>query len=128
MAVIHKIGRRKTAVARVYVSEGTGTITVNKKAFATYFPTPTLQYKVMQPLAMTENATNYDVKVNVYGGGTTGQAEAVRMALARVMCEVGEGNRAILKPEGLLTRDPRMVERKKFGQKKARKKFQFSKR
>jgi len=115
MAVIHKIGRRKTAVARVYVSEGTGKITVNKKEFATYFPTATLQYKVMQPMSMTENATNFDVKVNVYGGGSTGQAEAVRMALARAMCEVGEGNRAILKPEGLLTRDPRMVERKKFG-------------
>ena len=79
-------------------------------------------------MSMTENVENYDVKVNVYGGGSTGQAEAVRMALARVMCEVGEGNRAILKPEGLLTRDPRMVERKKFGQKKARKRFQFSKR
>ncbi|HLW63385.1 MAG TPA: 30S ribosomal protein S9 [Flavobacterium sp.] len=128
MAVIHKIGRRKTAVARVYVSEGSGNITVNKREFATYFPTATLQYKVMQPLAMTENADRYDVKVNVYGGGTTGQAEAVRMALARVMCEIDAENRAVLKPEGLLTRDPRMVERKKFGQKKARKKFQFSKR
>ncbi len=128
MATIHKIGRRKTAVARVYVTEGTGQITVNKKEFATYFPTANLQYKVMQPLAMTENATNFDVKVNVYGGGSTGQAEAVRMALARVMCEVDAENRTILKPEGLLTRDPRMVERKKFGQKKARKKFQFSKR
>lgn len=128
MAVIHKIGRRKTAVARVYVSEGTGKITVNKKEFTTYFPTSTLQYKVMQPLQMTDNASNFDVKVNVYGGGTTGQAEAVRMALSRAMCEAGEGNRAILKPEGLLTRDPRMVERKKFGQKKARKRFQFSKR
>ena len=128
MAVIHKIGRRKCAVARVYVSEGTGNITVNKRAFNAYFPTATLQYKVMQPLAMTENASNFDVKINVYGGGTTGQAEAVRMAIARAMCEVGEGNRAILKPEGLLTRDPRMVERKKFGQKKARKRFQFSKR
>ena len=90
MATIHKIGRRKCAVARVYVSEGTGTITVNKKPFATYFPTATLQYKVLQPMTMTENVTNYDVKVNVYGGGSTGQAEAVRMALARVMCEVGE--------------------------------------
>lgn len=128
MATIHKIGRRKTAVARVYVTEGSGNITVNKKDFKTYFPTPTLQYKVMQPLAMTENEDTFDVKVNVYGGGTTGQAEAVRMALSRVMCEVNEENRAILKPEGLLTRDPRMVERKKFGQKKARKKYQFSKR
>ena len=128
MGVIHKIGRRKTAVARVYVTEGTGNITVNKKEFTTYFPTATLQYKVMQPLTMTENGANFDVKINVYGGGTTGQAEAVRMAIARAMCEVDAENRAILKPEGLLTRDPRMVERKKFGQKKARKRFQFSKR
>ncbi|WP_445455831.1 30S ribosomal protein S9 [Flavobacterium sp. HNIBRBA15423] len=128
MAVIHKIGRRKCAVARVYVTEGTGKITVNKREFTTYFPTATLQYKVLQPLTMTENAENFDIKVNVYGGGSTGQAEAVRMALARVMCEVEAENRAILKPEGLLTRDPRMVERKKFGQKKARKRFQFSKR
>lgn len=128
MATIHKIGRRKTAVARVYVTEGTGKITVNKKDFQVYFPTATLQYKVLQPLSMTQNVENFDVKVNVQGGGTTGQAEAVRMALARVMCEVGEDNRSILKPEGLLTRDPRMVERKKFGQKKARKRFQFSKR
>ena len=118
MGVIHKIGRRKCAVARVYVSEGTGKITVNKREFSNYFPTATLQYKVMQPLAMTENASNFDVKVNVYGGGSTGQAEAVRMAIARAMCEVEAENRAILKPEGLLTRDPRMVERKKFGQKK----------
>ncbi len=128
MGVIHKIGRRKTAVARVYVTEGNGTITVNKREFKTYFPTSTLQYKVLQPLQMTNNAENFDVKINVYGGGTTGQAEAVRMAIARAMCEVGEENRGILKPEGLLTRDPRMVERKKFGQKKARKRFQFSKR
>ncbi|MDN3705708.1 30S ribosomal protein S9 [Myroides ceti] len=128
MGVIHKIGRRKTAVARVYVTEGTGNITVNKKEFTTYFPTATLQYKVMQPLTLTENGANFDVKVNVYGGGTTGQAEAVRMAIARAMCEVDVENRAVLKPEGLLTRDPRMVERKKFGQKKARKRFQFSKR
>ncbi len=128
MDVIHKIGRRKTAVARVYVSKGKGNITVNKKDVNTYFPTATLQYKVNQPLVMTENEKNFDIKVNVYGGGVTGQAEAVRLALSRAMCEVNEENRAILKPEGLLTRDPRMVERKKFGQKKARKKFQFSKR
>ncbi len=128
MEVIHKIGRRKTAVARVYVSEGKGNITVNKKDVNTYFPTATLQYKVNQPLALTNNEGNFDVKVNVFGGGVTGQAEAIRLALSRVMCELDEENRAILKPEGLLTRDPRMVERKKFGQKKARKKFQFSKR
>ncbi len=128
MEVIHKIGRRKTAVARVYVAKGKGNITVNKKDMAVYFPTATLQYKVNQPLAMTNNDGNFDITVNVYGGGITGQAEAVRLALSRAMCEVDAENRAILKPEGLLTRDPRMVERKKFGQKKARKKFQFSKR
>ena len=128
MDTIHKIGRRKTAVARVYVSEGKGNITVNKKDVNTYFPTATLQYKVNQPLALTDNEGNFDIKVNVFGGGVTGQAEAVRLALSRAMCELNEENRSILKPEGLLTRDPRMVERKKFGQKKARKKFQFSKR
>ena len=128
MEVIHKIGRRKTAVARVYLSEGKGNITVNKRDVKSYFPTDTLLYKVNQPLAMTGNEKNFDIKVNVYGGGVTGQAEAVRLALSRAMCELNEENRAILKPEGLLTRDPRMVERKKFGQKKARKKFQFSKR
>ena len=128
MEVIHKIGRRKTAVARVYVSEGKGNITVNKKDVNTYFPTATLQYKVNQPLALTNNEGNFDIRVNVFGGGVTGQAEAVRLALSRAMCELDEENRSILKPEGLLTRDPRMVERKKFGQKKARKKFQFSKR
>ncbi|NDV43232.1 30S ribosomal protein S9 [Flagellimonas sediminis] len=128
MEVVHKIGRRKTAVARVYVSEGSGNITVNKRDLNDYFSTATLQYKVKQPFTLTETADNYDVKVNVYGGGITGQAEAVRLALSRAMCEINEENRGILKPEGLLTRDPRMVERKKFGQKKARKKFQFSKR
>lgn len=128
MEVIHKIGRRKTAVARAYVTKGKGNITINKKAMTTYFPTATLQYKVNQPLVMTNNDGNFDITVNVYGGGITGQAEAIRLALSRAMCELDAENRLILKPEGLLTRDPRMVERKKFGQKKARKKFQFSKR
>jgi small subunit ribosomal protein S9 len=128
MEIIHKIGRRKTAVARIYLSDGSGKITVNKKEMSTYFPTGTLQYKVKQPLMLTENLENFDVKVNVYGGGITGQAEAIRLAISRAMCELNDENRGILKPEGLLTRDPRMVERKKFGQKKARKKFQFSKR
>jgi len=128
METIHKIGRRKTAVARVYVSKGKGNITVNKREFANYFTTPTLRYKVQQPLALTNNENEFDIKINVYGGGITGQAEAVRLAISRAMCELNEENRSILKPEGLLTRDPRMVERKKFGQKKARKKFQFSKR
>lgn len=128
METLHKIGRRKTAVARVYLSEGKGKITVNKKELNNYFPTGTLQYKVNQPLVLTNNDGNFDINVNVYGGGITGQAEAIRLALSRAMCELDEENRSILKPEGLLTRDPRMVERKKFGQKKARKKFQFSKR
>jgi small subunit ribosomal protein S9 len=128
MEVIHKIGRRKTAVARVYLSEGKGNITVNERGLNDYFPTATLQYKVKQAFTLTSTEDNYDVKVNVYGGGITGQAEAIRLALSRAICEINEENRAVLKPEGLLTRDPRMVERKKFGQKKARKKFQFSKR
>jgi small subunit ribosomal protein S9 len=128
MEVIHKIGRRKTAVARLYLSAGKGNITINKRDITEYFPTATLQYKVKQPFALTETEDTYDVNVNVYGGGITGQAEAVRLALSRALCEVDQENRVVLKPEGLLTRDPRMVERKKFGQKKARKKFQFSKR
>lgn len=128
METIHKIGRRKTAVARVYVSEGKGNITVNQRDLNDYFSTAILQYKVKQPFSLTGSEDSYDVKVNVYGGGITGQAEAIRLALSRVMCEVDAENRLVLKPEGLLTRDPRMVERKKFGQKKARKKFQFSKR
>jgi len=128
MDTIHKIGRRKTAVARVYVTSGKGNITVNNRDLNDYFSTATLQYKVKQPFALTENESTYDVKVNVYGGGITGQAEAVRLALSRALCEIDEEYRSVLKPEGLLTRDPRMVERKKFGQKKARKKFQFSKR
>src|SRR5690606_1735410 len=128
MEVIHKIGRRKTAVARVYVSEGKGNITINKKDLRVYFPTATLQYKVKQPLTLTDNVETYDITVNVYGGGVTGQAEAVRLGISRALCEVDAEHRITLKPEGLLTRDPRMVERKKFGQKKARKKFQFSKR
>ncbi|MFV0571034.1 30S ribosomal protein S9 [Xanthomarina gelatinilytica] len=128
MEVIHKIGRRKTAVARVYVAPGKGNMTVNKKDMTDYFTTSTLQYKVNQPLVMTNNDGNFDITINVYGGGITGQAEAIRLGLSRAMCELDPENRSILKPEGLLTRDPRMVERKKFGQKKARKKFQFSKR
>jgi len=128
METIHKIGRRKTAVARVYLSEGEGKITINKKELNNYFTTGTLQYKVNQPLMLTNNEGNFDLSVSVKGGGITGQAEAVRLAISRAMCELDAENRLALKPEGLLTRDPRMVERKKFGQKKARKKFQFSKR
>ena len=128
MEVIHTIGRRKTAVARIYLKAGNGTITVNKRELNNYFTTPTLQYKVKQALALVGAEDAYDVKVNVYGGGITGQADATRLALARALCQLDAENRATLKPEGLLTRDPRMVERKKFGQKKARKRFQFSKR
>ncbi|MGB5980514.1 MAG: 30S ribosomal protein S9 [Nonlabens sp.] len=128
METLHKIGRRKTAVARVYLTEGDGNVTVNKKDLKDYFTTGMLQYKVTQPFALTETMGNYNVSVNVNGGGITGQAEAVRLAISRALVEIDEENRATLKPEGLMTRDPRMVERKKFGQKKARKKFQFSKR
>src|SRR5690606_39340534 len=97
MEVIHKIGRRKTAVARVYLSQGSGNITVNKRALDNYFTTSTLQYKVMQPLAMTDNDKTYDVSINVFGGGINGQAEAIRLALSRAMCEVNEENRLTLK-------------------------------
>ena len=128
MEVIHTIGRRKTSVARLYVSEGNGAITVNKKNYTEFFPTATLQYKIIQPLALTQNEGNYNLKVTVKGGGFNGQAEAVRLAISRALCKIDEENRTVLNPEGLLTRDPRMVERKKFGQKKARKKYQFSKR
>ncbi len=128
MDTIHKIGRRKTAVARMYMSDGSGKITVNGKDMENYFTTGTLQYKVNQPLTLTDNVGKFDIKVTVVGGGITGQAEATRLAISRALCELDEENRGILKPEGLLTRDPRMVERKKYGQKKARKKFQFSKR
>jgi small subunit ribosomal protein S9 len=128
MEVIHKIGRRKTAVARIYLTEGSGKVTINKRDLENYFPTATLQYKVNQPFSLTGTEDTYDVKVNVFGGGITGQAEAIRLAISRALCEIDAENRITLKPEGLLTRDPRIVERKKFGQKKARKKFQFSKR
>jgi small subunit ribosomal protein S9 len=128
MEVIHTIGRRKTSVARLYFSEGKGNITVNKKDYKTHFPTSMLQYKIEQPMLLTGTEGAFDLKITVKGGGITGQAEAVRLAISRALCQHNEDHRGALKPEGLLTRDPRMVERKKFGQKKARKKFQFSKR
>jgi len=128
LEVVHTIGRRKTSVARIYLSKGKDKVTVNGKDYKEYFPTTTQQYKVMQPFNLTNNAGKYDVSVNVYGGGTTGQVEAIRLAISRALCQISEDNKPALKGEGLLTRDPRMVERKKFGQKKARKKFQFSKR
>ena len=128
MATTHTIGRRKKAIARVYLSEGSGKIQVNSKDFKNYFPTGALQYKIEQAFNLTENSGKYDVQVKVEGGGITGQAEATRLAIARALCEENPENRTELKKEGLLTRDPRMVERKKYGRKKARKKFQFSKR
>tara|TARA_X000000368_G_C22987788_1_gene692939 strand:+ start:988 stop:1374 length:387 start_codon:yes stop_codon:yes gene_type:complete len=128
MEVIHTIGRRKTSVARVFISKGKGNVTVNKKKYTDYFTTATLQYKIIQPFSLTELKDSFDLKITVKGGGVTGQAEAIRLAISRALCKIDAENRSLLKPEGLLTRDPRMVERKKFGQKKARKKFQFSKR
>jgi small subunit ribosomal protein S9 len=101
---------------------------INGKDYKTYFPTTSLQYKIIQPFKLTDNLGKYNLSVNVYGGGITGQVEAIRLAISRALCEISDENRPLLKKEGLLTRDPRMVERKKFGQKKARKKFQFSKR
>ncbi len=128
MKVVHKTGRRKKAIARVFLKDGKGNITINKRDLNTYFTTPTLQYKVNQPLSLTDNEKSYDIVVTVKGGGIKGQAEAIRLAISKALTEINPDYRLILKPEGLLTRDPRMVERKKFGQKKARKKFQFSKR
>ena len=128
MSIVHKIGRRKTSVARVYVRPGSGVITINKKDSKEYFGTDVLVYKVNQAFLLTETAGQYDVTVNVFGGGITGQAEAIRLGISRALCAINEENRLALKPAGLLTRDARMVERKKPGQKKARKRFQFSKR
>ena len=128
MEIIHKIGRRKTSVARIYLSNGKDKMTINGKDYKDYFPTTSLQYKILQPFKLTNNIGKFDLSVNVYGGGITGQVEAIRLAISRALSEMSDENKSALKKEGLLTRDPRMVERKKFGQKKARKKFQFSKR
>ena len=128
MEVVNTSGRRKTSVARIYLKEGNGQIVVNKRDVKDYFPAGILQYKVRQPFALTENVDKYDVKVNVQGGGITGQAEAIRLAISKALIEINADWKSALKAEGLTTRDPRMVERKKFGQKKARKKFQLSKR
>lgn len=128
MEVINTSGRRKTAIARVYMKPGNGTITVNKRDYNEYFPTGTLRYIVTQPFEITNNQGKYDVKVNLNGGGIKGQAEALRLAISKALVEVNAEHRPPLKAKGLLRRDPRMVERKKPGQPKARKKFQFSKR
>lgn len=128
MEVINALGRRKAAVARVYLSEGKGNFTVNNREVTEFFPTETLQYVAKQPLNLLEVAGKFDVKVNIYGGGIKGQAEAVRLGLSRALIEANPESRDALKKAGFLTRDPRVVERKKPGQPKARKKFQFSKR
>jgi small subunit ribosomal protein S9 len=128
MEEINTIGRRKTSVARIYMTPGKGEITVNKKDVAVYFPVDIMQIIVKQPLTTVEATDKFDIKVNVDGGGIKGQAEAIRLAISRALCEVDEEHRPALKKEGFLTRDARMVERKKPGRKKARKKFQFSKR
>lgn len=128
MEVYNAIGRRKTSVARIYLKKGKGKITVNKKDVGDYFKTVTNVYKLHQPFVLTENEKSFDVDINVRGGGITGQAEAARLGISRALVEINPEFRSVLKAEGLLTRDSRMVERKKPGQKKARKKFQFSKR
>ncbi|MCX6183430.1 MAG: 30S ribosomal protein S9 [Bacteroidetes bacterium] len=128
MEVINTIGRRKSSVARIYMQEGSGVITVNERDAADYFPTTILQYKLNQALKIADLEGKFDIKVNVAGGGITGQVEAIRMGMARALEEYNSELRAPLKKEGLFTRDQREVERKKPGQKKARKRFQFSKR
>lgn len=128
MEVINKIGRRKTAVARIYMKKGSGNITINNRDYKEYFNLATLQYVVTQPLAIAQVEGEYDIKVNLDGGGMTGQAEALRLAISRALCEINPEFRPALKSKGLLKRDPRMVERKKPGQPKARRRFQFSKR
>lgn len=128
MEVINTLGRRKTAVARVYMTPGKGKFTINKRDFTEFFPTAVLQAKIHQPFQLTETEGQYDLNVNVAGGGINGQVEAIRLGISRALVKVSEDNKPLLKAEGLMTRDPRMVERKKPGQPKARKKFQFSKR
>jgi len=128
MELVNSLGRRKTAVARIYLSEGKGNITVNKREFTEYFPSLTLQYIVMQPLNLIGVPEKYDIKVNLDGGGPKGQAEALRLAISRALVEIDSEARKELKAAGFMTRDPREVERKKPGQPKARKRFQFSKR
>ena len=128
MEVINSIGRRKAAIARVILNDGKGNITINNREFKDYFPNPQLQYVVEQPLNLLQASGKYDIKVNLDGGGVKGQAEALRLGIARALVKLNPENKPALKASGFLTRDPREVERKKPGQPKARKKFQFSKR
>ena len=128
MEVINAIGRRKSAVARVYLTEGTGKITINKKDIETYFPSAILRYVVKQPLQLLEAEGKYDIKANLDGGGFTGQSQALRLAIARALVKINPEDKTALRSEGFMTRDSRSVERKKPGQPKARRRFQFSKR
>lgn len=128
MNVINALGRRKAAVARIYVKEGSGNIIVNGRDYKEYFPTSILHYVVTHPLVLTNSTDKYDIKVNLNGGGINGQAGALCLAISRALCEINPEDRLVLKPKGYLRRDPRMVERKKPGRPKARKRFQFSKR
>ncbi len=128
MEVINALGRRKRAVARIYVSEGTGKIIINKRDLTEYFPSTILQFVVKQPLNLLDVAEKYDIKVNLFGGGFTGQSQAVRLAIARALIKINPEDKSALRKEGFVTRDPRSVERKKPGQPKARRHFQFSKR
>ncbi len=128
MEVVNALGRRKSAVARVYVSEGTGKITINKRDLAEDFPSTILQYVVKQPLSTLGVEEKYDIKVNVYGGGFTGQSQALRLAIARALVKINADDKKALRAEGFMTRDSRVVERKKPGRPKARRRFQFSKR
>ncbi|HJC94142.1 MAG TPA: 30S ribosomal protein S9 [Candidatus Phocaeicola excrementigallinarum] len=128
MEVVNALGRRKSAVARIYVSEGTGKITINKRDLAEYFPSPILQFVVKQPLNKLEVAEKYDIKVNLNGGGFTGQSQALRLAIARALVKINPDDKKALRAEGFITRDSRAVERKKPGRPKARRRFQFSKR
>ena len=128
MEVVNALGRRKSAVARVYVSEGTGKITINKRDLAEYFPSTILQYVVKQPLSTLGVEEKYDIKVNVYGGGFTGKSQELRLAIARALVKINADDKKALRAEGFMTRDSRVVERKKPGRPKARRRFQFSKR
>lgn len=126
--ILHTIGKRKTSVARLYLSMGIGKVIINNNILDKYFKSYLLKEKVLHPLFLTKKYGKFDIRISVFGGGINGQAEAIRLAISRALCEVSPLSRSILKVNGLITRDSRKVERKKFGRKKARKKFQFSKR
>jgi small subunit ribosomal protein S9 len=128
MEIINALGRRKTSVARIYMKSGKGDFTINNRTLKEYFPSEILQTIINQPLAILAEVGKYDIQANIVGGGITGQAEALRLAISRALVEINGENKPALKKEGFMTRDPRMVERKKFGRKKARRRFQFSKR